>query len=91
MKAYALGLLLIPLLAVGILSLRPGGIRHQLRNVTRRLRLALVLGGVYVAGTTLLKLGWIPEPVSTFALPVLVVGIALAFVVLGQDRAPERG
>ena len=90
MKAYAIGLLLVPILVVAILSIRPGGIRQQWRNVTRRLRLALILGGIYVGVATVVRFGLLPRPVDSVVLPVLVLGIAIAFVVVGQDRVPER-
>lgn len=87
MKAFALGLILIPVLVVAVLSVRPGGLRRQLRNVARRLRIALLLGGVYVVASIGLRL--VPDQRAyEFGLPAAGICLAVAFVILAQDRRP---
>jgi len=88
-RAILAGLVLFALLAVSVLSLRPGGLRSQLRNVARRLKLALLLLGVYLVASGVLRVVF---PDALWA-ELTVVGLALvlaaAFWVLGQDRRLE--
>ena len=48
MRGFLLGLILIVGLSLSILSLRPGGIRRQLRFAARRFRIMLILCGVFL-------------------------------------------
>ena len=73
-------LLLPPLLfflTLTVLSFRPGGLRRQLRFAARRLRLALVLGGIYVLASTvarlLLGVGWVGGWVADWGPPAVAV------------------
>ena len=87
MRGFLIGLALLVFLSITILSLRPGGIRRQLRFAARRLRLALVLGGVYVVATTLVRIFFPDGPVADWALPALAVVLVITFAILGQDSA----
>lgn len=84
MRGFLVGLVLIPVLVVGVLSIRPGGLRRQLRHAARRLRIALILGGVYLLGSALLRLLF-RGPVGDYGPAGLAVLLALVFVVLAQD------
>jgi hypothetical protein len=85
MRGFVFGLVLIPVVIIGILSIRPGGLRKQLRMAGRRLRLALVLGGVYVVGSGLVRVFFQDGPVADYG-PIAIALIAAAvFLVLGQD------
>jgi O-antigen/teichoic acid export membrane protein len=70
-----------------VLSIRPGGLRRQLRLAARRLRLVLVLGGVYLIFSTVIRVffpnGWVGD----YAPPVMALVLAGAFLVLAQDPA----
>jgi len=69
--------------------MRPGGLRRQLRYAARRLRIVLVLGGVYVVGSTVARL--VAPPDSTFgewAPPLLAIALAVVFVFIARD--PEE-
>jgi len=69
--------------------MRPGGLRRQLRYAARRLRIVLVLGGVYVVGSTVARL--VAPPDSAFgewAPPLLAIALAVAFVFIARD--PEE-
>ena len=92
MRGFAIGLVLLVFMTVTILSLRPGGLRRQLSFAARRLRLALVLGGVYVVGTTIVRIFFPSGGVADWGPPVLAVAVALVFVVLGQnpEKPPSR-
>ena len=76
-------------LSITILSLRPGGIRSQLRFAAKRLRLALVLGGIYVAATTVVRIFFPEGPVADWGLPVLALALVITFAVLGQNPRAE--
>lgn len=86
-KAVLFGLVLLPAAALAILSVRPGGLRRQLRHARRRLKIALVLGGVYLAVSTIARV-LLPEGAeldTVLAGAGVVLGIT--FVVLAQDPA----
>jgi hypothetical protein len=85
LRSFAIGLVVLVLVSITILSLRPGGIRRQLRHAGRRLRLALVLGGVYVVATTIARIFFAGTWVEDWGPPAVALALALVFVVLGQD------
>ncbi len=90
MRAFALGLVMMTAVVVIVLSIRPGGLRRQVRLAARRLRLVLVLGGVYLGASTLIRLFVTSGPIADFGMPVLAIVLAAVFVLLAQDPvAPE--
>jgi len=92
LRGFLIGLVLLVFLSITILSLRPGGIRRQLRFAARRLRLALVLGGIYVVATTLVRIFFPEGALADWGPPGLAVVLVIAFAILGQDSsatAPE--
>ena len=89
MRGFLLGLVLIPALVISVLSLRPGGFRNQLRNVARRLRLALVLAGVYLLVSAVLRLAFPNSSLADYGTVTIAVVLAALFVLLGQDRQLE--
>lgn len=90
MRGFVLGLIFAVGLTATILSIRPGGLRRQLRMAARRLRIFLILGGVYLAGSLVIRLAFPTGPVSDYALPALALVLAIVFVIVGQDPAPTR-
>jgi len=86
-RAIIGGLVLMAALSVIVLSIRPGGLRRQLRLVARRLRLVLLLGGVYLVFSTAIRVlfpeGW----VSDYVPPAVALVLAVAFLVLAQEPA----
>ena len=89
MRSFAIGLVLLVGFSVTVLSLRPGGLRRQLRFAARRLRILLVLGGVYLAASTVVRLVFQEGPVVDFGLPALAIVLALAFLLAGRDPEPS--
>lgn len=77
--------MLIALVSISVLSLRPGGLRRQLRYAARRLRLALVLGGVYILASAVVRVAFPEGIVSDWGLPLLAIALAIVFLVLGQN------
>jgi len=89
-KGFFLGLVLIVVVVISVLSVRPGGLRSQLRNVARRLRLALILSGIYLAVSTVLRLA-LPDNTATEAAMVAIgAALGITFLILGQDRQYDR-
>ncbi len=87
MRGFLIGLALLVFLSVTILSLRPGGIRRQLRFAARRLRLSLVLGGIYVVATTLVRIFFPDGVLADWGPPALAVVLVITFAILGQEAA----
>jgi hypothetical protein len=89
-RGFLVGLLLIPVLVIGILSLRPGSLRNQFRNMARRLKLALILGGVYLLVSGAIRLLFPGSATGDYAIVGVALILALIFIVLTQDRQLER-
>jgi hypothetical protein len=90
-RGIVAGLLIMFLLAVTVLSLRPGGLRRQLRFVARRFRIVLVLGGIYVFVTLVIRLLFTSGPVADYGPIVIALALAVAFVFVAGDPVPGRG
>ncbi len=86
MRGILVGLVLLPAIVLTTLSFRPGGLRNALRNVVRRLKLALVLAGIYLLGSSALKLALAERPVADYAIAGLALVLALVFIFQSRDR-----
>jgi hypothetical protein len=87
MRAIVEGLLLMVALSVIVLSIRPGGLRRQLRLAARRLRLVLVFGGVYLLLSAAIRVFFPDGWVSDYGPLVIALVLAGALLVLAQDPA----
>ena len=90
MRGFFLGVVLIFVLVVSTLSIRPGGLRNQLRNVARRLRLALVLGGIYLLASGVLRLALPGSTAGDAAQVAIAAVLAITFLLLAQERQLEK-
>jgi len=90
-RGFLIGFILVVALGVIVLSIRPGGLRRQLRFAARRLRLLLVLGSIYVVGSGVLRAVFADGPVTDFGPPILACILLAVFFVLGQDPAAPTG
>jgi hypothetical protein len=88
MRGFVLGLVLAVGVTATVLSLRPGGLRRQLRLAARRFKIFLWLGGIYLAATVAIRLAFPSGAVSDYGPPVLALVLALVFVIAAQDPAP---
>jgi hypothetical protein len=86
-RGFLLGLFLIVAIGVSVLSLRPGGLRRQLGFAARRLRIMLVLGGIYVVASTVVRVVAPDGPVADYAPPLLAIGLVIAFLFIARDPA----
>ena len=91
MRGFLTGLVVLVLLAATVLSIRPGGLRRQLQLVGRRFRLVLVLGGLFVFGSLVMRLLFTTGPVADYGPATLAVVLLVAFVVFGQDPRGDTG
>jgi hypothetical protein len=89
-RGFVIGIIVLPVLVVSVLSLRPGGLRQQLRFAARRLRLALIMAGIYLAGSAVLHLFAAGTQLQEYGLPGLAVGLSLVFLLLAQDPVRSR-
>lgn len=86
MRGFVIGTALMLVVVVSVLSLRPGGLRNQLRNIARRLRLALILAGIYIVVSTVVRIALPGSGIGEIALVGIAALLAVVFLVLGQDR-----
>ncbi|HEY0831873.1 MAG TPA: hypothetical protein VGE99_12075 [Candidatus Dormibacteraeota bacterium] len=85
MRGFFFGLVVLVAVGVTVLSLRPGGIRKQLRFAARRLRIVLILGGIYVAGSTIVRFAAPEGALADYGPPGLAIVLAAVFIVVGRD------
>lgn len=89
MRSFVLGLLIVLGLALTILSLRPGGLRRQLRFAARRFRIFLIIGGAFIFGSGAIRVLFPSGPVVDYGPIVLGVVLGVVFLVLIQDPKNE--
>jgi hypothetical protein len=89
-RGFFAGMLLLVFGVVTVLSLRPGGLRNQLRNIARRLRLALVLAGIYLVGSTVLRVAFPSSGLAEIGMVALAGGLGVTFLVLSPDRPLDQ-
>lgn len=85
MRGFLIGLILVVGFTATILSLRPGGLRRQLRFAARRFRIALILGGVYLVGSLVIRLAFPTGALSDYGPAVLAIALAVVFLVAARD------
>ena len=85
MRGFFFGMAVLVVLGVTVLSMRPGGIRKQLRFVARRFRIMLVLGGIFVAGSTIIRIATPQGVIADYGPPALAVALAGVFMIVGRD------
>jgi hypothetical protein len=86
MRGFVIGLIMFSFVVISVLSLRPGGLRNQFRNVARRFKIALVLGGLYVVASGVLRVTVQDPNASTLATVGIALVLGLLFVFLSQER-----
>lgn len=91
MRGFVIGLIVIVGLSVSILSVRPGGLRRQLGFAARRFRIALVLGGIWVFASLVIRFAFPSGPVADYGPAVVGVILAAVFVFLGRDPNQAAG
>jgi hypothetical protein len=87
MRAIVAGLVLMAALSLIVLSIRPGGLRRQLRLAARRLRLVLLLAGIYLVFSTVLRIAFQSGWVADYGPAAIALVLGGAFLVMAQDPA----
>ena len=72
-------------LSLTVLSIRPGGIRQQLRLAARRFRIVLVLAAVYIAADAIIRVAFPEGWIADYGPVAIAVVLAVAFLLLAQD------
>jgi hypothetical protein len=85
-RGVLIGLVLAGVLTFGLLSLRPGGLRNQLRNIGRRFKLALLLGGVYMIVAAVLRLLSPSELITDGGMVAAALVLGVIFLVRAQEK-----
>ncbi len=88
MRAFFFGFILLIGLSLTVLSIRPGGIRLQLRLAARRFRIVLVLAAVYIAADAIIRVAFPEGWIADYGPVAVAVVLAVAFLLLAQDPAP---
>lgn len=86
-RGIAIGFVLLMLLSLTVLTIRPGGLRRQLRLMARRFRIVLVLGGAYVFGSLVIRLLFTSGPVNEWGPVALALILAVVFLFAARDPA----
>jgi hypothetical protein len=84
-RGFVFGLIVILGAGFTLLSLRPGGLRRQLRLVARRFRIVLVLGGIWVFASLGIRLAFPTGPVMDYGPPALAIVLLIVFLFVGRD------
>jgi hypothetical protein len=86
-RGFVAGLVLIPLVLAAVLSIRPGGLRRQLRLASRRFRILLTLAGAYFIAAAAIRLLYPSGAVADYGPAVVALVLAAAYLVAAQDPA----
>jgi hypothetical protein len=85
MRGIVFGLVILVGLSLTVLSIRPGGIRRQLGFVARRFRIVLVLGGIFVVGSTIIRIAAPQGVIADYGPPAIAIILAGVFMIVGRD------
>lgn len=85
MIAVVLGCVLIG----GVFSLRPGGLRVQLRLMKRRFRVAFTLAGIFLVLSFVIRVAAPNVTISDIGMIALGLATAVAFLIWAQDPPLE--
>src|SRR5437660_11425947 len=91
MRAIVAGLGLMAALGLIVLSIRPGGLRRQLRLAARRLRLVLLLGGIYLILSGVIRIVFQEGWVADYGPAAIALVLGAAFLVMAQDPVMPPG
>ena len=87
MRAFLFGLILLVGLSLTVLSIRPGGIRQQLRLAARRFRIVLVMAAIYIVADAIIRVAFTEGWIADYGPVAVAIVLAVAFLLLAQDPA----
>ncbi len=85
MRAFLFGLILLVGLSLTVLSIRPGGIRQQLRLAARRFRIVLVLAAIYIVADAVIRVAFPEGWIADYGPVAVAIVLAIAFLLVAQD------
>jgi hypothetical protein len=85
LRAFLFGLILLVGLSLTVLSIRPGGIRQQLRLAARRFRIVLVLAAIYIVSDAVIRVAFPQGWIADYGPVAVAVVLAIAFLLFAQD------
>ncbi|MFZ0217113.1 MAG: hypothetical protein WAM30_14375 [Candidatus Dormiibacterota bacterium] len=91
MRGFAIAIVLVVILVGGVLSFRPGGLRRQMRFAARRLRIALIMAGIYMVASALIRIFVSSEVWADAGMIGLGLALAITFLFIAQDPPLEAG
>lgn len=91
MRGVVIGLLILVVMTVTVLSFRPGGLRMQLSFAARRLRIGLILAGIYMVVSAAIRLAFPASSWADWAEVGTGAVLAAAFLILAQDPSRVEG
>lgn len=89
MRSAILGLVLATFFSLTVLSLRPGGLRRQLKFLGRRFRILLVLGGIYIGISTAIRIFFSEGFVADWGPPLAAGVLLVVFLVVARDPVEQ--
>lgn len=89
MRGFVIAVVLGLLLITGVFSLRPGGLRVQLRLMKRRFRVAFILAGIFLVVSFVIRVAAPTLLISDIGMIALGLATAVAFLVWAQDPPLE--
>jgi hypothetical protein len=84
-RGFAFGLVVLVGLSLAVLSIRPGGLRRQLHLAARRFRIVLVLAGIWMLGSLVIRIAFSSGPVLDYGPALLGVLLVVAFLFVARD------
>jgi len=84
-RGFAFGLVVLVGLSLAVLSIRPGGLRRQLRFAARRFRIVLVLAGIWTFGSLAIRVAFPSGLLLDYGPAVLGIVLAIAFLFMARD------
>lgn len=90
MRGLAIAIVLGCLLITGVFSLRPGGLRVQLRLMKRRFRVAFTLAGIFLVVSFVIRVAAPTTLISDIGVIALGLATAVAFLIWAQDPPLEK-
>jgi hypothetical protein len=89
MRGFLIAIVLGCLLITGVFSLRPGGLRVQLRLMKRRFRVAFTLAGIFLVVSFVIRVAAPTVLISDIGMAALGLATAVAFLIWAQDPPLE--
>lgn len=89
MRGFVIAVVLACVLIGGVFSLRPGGLRVQLRLMKRRAKILFTLAGIFLVVSFVIRVAAPNVTISDIGMIALGLATATAFLIWAQDPPLE--